>query len=116
MRGNRERVGQVLTNIILNAVQATPDEGQVTVSAQSRDGQAVRRRCTTPVRSSPPDVRRQLFVPFFTTKPTGTGLGLAIARQIVTGLDGRIEVESDPTSGTTFTIELPMVVREAVLA
>ena len=115
VRGNRERVGQVLTNIILNAVQATPDEGQVTVSAQSRDGQAV-----VSVHNTgsfiPADVRRQLFVPFFTTKPTGTGLGLAIARQIVTGLDGRIEVESDPASGTTFTIELPMAVREAVLA
>jgi two-component system, NtrC family, sensor histidine kinase AtoS len=115
VRGNRERMAQVLTNIILNAVQATPDEGQVTVSAQSRDGQAV-----VSVHNTgsfiPADVRRQLFVPFFTTKPTGTGLGLAIARQIVTGLDGRIEVESDAASGTTFTIELPMAVREAVLA
>ena len=98
VRGNRERVGQVLTNIVLNAVQATPDEGQVTVSAQPRDGQAV---VTVHNTGSfiPPDVRRQLFVPFFTTKPTGTGLGLAIARQIVTALDGRIEVESDPSLG-----------------
>jgi signal transduction histidine kinase len=64
----------------------------------------------------PDDIRRQLFVPFFTTKATGTGLGLAIARQIVTAFDGRIEVESDPTTGTTFTIELPLAVREAALA
>jgi PAS domain S-box-containing protein len=119
VRGNRERLGQVLTNVIMNAVQATPDEGQVTVSAHARDGQAV-----VAVHNTgsfiPADVRRQLFVPFFTTKPTGTGLGLAIARQIVTGLDGRIEVESDQTAGTTFTIELPMArasaVSEAVLA
>jgi PAS domain S-box-containing protein len=115
VRGNRQRVGQVLTNIILNGVQATPDEGQVTVSARQRDGQA-----QVSVHNTgsfiPVDVRRRLFVPFFTTKPTGTGLGLAIARQIVTGLDGRIEVESDPATGTTFTIELPLVVREAVLA
>ena len=60
----------------------------------------------------PPDVRRQLFVPFFTTKPTGTGLGLAIARQIVTAMDGRIEVESDPETGTTFTVELPLAASE----
>jgi signal transduction histidine kinase len=59
----------------------------------------------------PPLIRRQLFVPFFTTKPSGTGLGLAIARQIVTGLDGRIDVESDPESGTTFAIELPLAIR-----
>jgi PAS domain S-box-containing protein len=64
----------------------------------------------------PPDVRRQLFVPFFTTKPSGTGLGLAIAQQIITALDGRIEVESSPELGTAFTIEMPLAVAEEVLA
>jgi signal transduction histidine kinase len=64
----------------------------------------------------PPDVRRRLFVPFFTTKATGTGLGLAIAQQIVTALDGRIEVDSNPDSGTTFTIEMPLAVQEEALA
>jgi two-component system sensor histidine kinase AtoS len=115
VRGNRQRVSQVLTNIILNGVQATPDEGAVTVSATGRDGQA-----HVSVHNTgsfiPAEVRRQLFVPFFTTKPAGTGLGLAIARQIVTGLNGRIDVVSDPATGTTFTIELPLVVREAALA
>jgi signal transduction histidine kinase len=96
-------------------VQATPEEGAVTVSAVQRDGQAqVAIHNTGSFISA--DVRRQLFVPFFTTKPSGTGLGLAIARQIVTGLDGRIDVDSDPATGTTFTIELPLLVREAVLA
>jgi PAS domain S-box-containing protein len=112
---NRQRICQVLTNIILNGVQATPDGGRVTVSATARDGHA-----HISVHNSgsfiPDDIRRQLFVPFFTTKATGTGLGLAIARQIVTAFDGRIEVESDPTTGTTFTIELPLAVREAALA
>jgi len=115
VRGNRQRIGQVLTNIILNGVQATPEQGQVTVSLRERDGQA-----HVSVHNTgsfiPADVRRRLFVPFFTTKPAGTGLGLAIARQIVAGLDGRIEVESDPSTGTTFTIELPLAMREAVVA
>lgn len=115
VRGNRQRIGQVLTNIILNGVQATPDEGQVTVSVVERDGQAhVSIHNTGSFIAD--EVRSQLFVPFFTTKPSGTGLGLAIARQIVTGLEGRIDVESDPATGTTFTIELPLLVREAVLA
>lgn len=114
IRGSRERMLQVLSNILLNATQATPDGGAVTVRVAARDGSAV-----VAVHNTgsyiPPHVRRQLFVPFFTTKPAGTGLGLAIARQIVTSMDGRIEVDSDPSAGTTFTIELPLAVREEAL-
>jgi PAS domain S-box-containing protein len=111
VRGNRERLIQVLTNIILNATQATPDGGAVTIHTEQRDALAV---VTVHNTGSyiPPQVRRQLFVPFFTTKPTGTGLGLAIARQIVTSMDGRIDVASDPDTGTTFTVELPLAARD----
>jgi PAS domain S-box-containing protein len=111
---NRQRLCQVLTNIILNGVQATPDGGRVTVSASEDAGHA---QISVHNTGSfiPDEIRRQLFVPFFTTKASGTGLGLAIAQQIVTALDGRIDVESDPDTGTTFTIELPLA-REAVLA
>jgi len=115
VRGNRERIMQVLTNIVLNATQATPDAGTVTVSTARRDGAAV-----VAVHNTgsfiPPDVRRQVFVPFFTTKPSGTGLGLAIARQIITGLDGRIDVDSSQDAGTTFTVAVPLVAREEVMA
>jgi len=115
VRGNRDRLQQVLTNILLNATQATPDGGVVTIAADRRHGSAV---VTVHNTGSfiPPDVRRRLFVPFFTTKPSGTGLGLAIAQQIITALDGRIEVASSPESGTTFTIEMPLAVAEEVLA
>ena len=115
VRGNRDRLIQVLTNIVRNASEACPDGGAVTVRAESRDGFA-----TVTVHNTgsyiPPNVRRQLFVPFFTTKPTGTGLGLAIARQIVTSMDGRIDVESHEEQGTTFTVELPLAVREPAVA
>jgi PAS domain S-box-containing protein len=111
VRGSRERLIQALTNIVQNATQATPDGGVVTVRTEERDGRAV-----VAVHNTgsyiPPQVKRQLFVPFFTTKPSGTGLGLAIARQIVTSMDGRLEVESDPERGTTFTVDLPLVGRE----
>jgi signal transduction histidine kinase len=109
VRGSHERLIQVLTNVILNAIQATPDGGTVTVRLAQRPGHAV---VTVHNTGSfiPAPIRRQLFVPFFTTKPNGTGLGLAIARQLVTGLDGRIDVDSDPDTGTTFAIELPLVV------
>jgi two-component system sensor histidine kinase AtoS len=114
VRGNRERILQVLMNIVVNATQATPDDGTVTISTTRREGTAV-----VAVHNTgsfiPPDIRRRLFVPFFTTKPSGTGLGLAIAQQIVSALDGRIDVHSSPESGTTFTIEMPLAVPEEVL-
>jgi two-component system sensor histidine kinase AtoS len=115
VRGNRDRLIQVLTNIVQNATQATPDGGAVTVRAESRGSVAAIAVHNTGS-YIPPHVRRQLFVPFFTTKPTGTGLGLAIARQIVTSMDGRIDVDSDEERGTTFTVELPLAVREPMAA
>jgi signal transduction histidine kinase len=115
VRGNRDRLIQVLTNIVRNATEASPDGGAVTVRAEPREGVA-----TVTVHNTgsyiPPNVRRQLFVPFFTTKPTGTGLGLAIARQIVTSMDGRIDVDSHQERGTTFTVELPLAAREPAAA
>lgn len=111
VRANRERLMQVLTNIVLNATQATPDGGAVTVRAEQRNGSAVLAVHNTGS-YIPPQMRRQLFVPFFTTKPSGTGLGLAIARQIVTSIDGRIDVDSDPVAGTTFTVELPLAIEQ----
>ena len=111
VRANRERIIQVLTNIVLNATQATPDGGAVTVRAGQRNGSAVLAVHNTGS-YIPPQMRRQLFVPFFTTKPSGTGLGLAIARQIVMSIDGRIDVDSDPRAGTTFTVELPLAAEQ----
>jgi two-component system sensor histidine kinase AtoS len=113
VRGSRERLLQVLTNLVLNATQAAPDGGVVTIRLSTRDAVAVADVHNTGS-YIPPQVRKQLFVPFFTTKPTGTGLGLAIARQIVIGMEGRLDVESDAETGTTFTIELPLAVREAL--
>jgi signal transduction histidine kinase len=107
VRGSLERMIQVLTNLILNATQAAPDGAVVSVRVRARDGMAVIEVHNTGS-FIPAAVRKQLFVPFFTTKPTGTGLGLAIARQIVVGMDGRIDVESDEDTGTTFRIELPL--------
>ena len=115
VHGSRERLIQVLTNLVTNALQATPDGGRVTLRAVSRGGTA-RLDVHNTGSFIPADVRRQLFVPFFTTKPSGTGLGLAIARQIVTGMDGRIDVDSDPHTGTTFTIELPLAITEELVA
>ncbi len=105
-RGSHSRLTQALSNIVLNAVQATPDHGAIRIHVSAADGMVVVRVHNTGS-YIPPEVMKQLFVPFYTTKPTGTGLGLAIARKIVTAGGGRIDVESDPAGGTTFTVELP---------
>jgi two-component system sensor histidine kinase HydH len=108
VRASRNRLVQALSNIVLNAVQATPDHGAITASV-SVSGALVGIRVHNTGSHIPPDVMKHLFVPFYTTKPSGTGLGLAIARQIVTASGGRIDIESDPASGTAFIIELPVI-------
>jgi two-component system, NtrC family, sensor histidine kinase AtoS len=104
--GNRNRLIQALSNIMLNAVQSTPDGGRVRLSVVPTEHHVTLRVHNTGS-YIPPDVMKRLFVPFFTTKPSGTGLGLAIARQIVLAHHGRVFVESDELAGTTFILELP---------
>jgi PAS domain S-box-containing protein len=106
--GSAARLGQALTNVVLNAVQATPEGGTITVTAGRGEDLATIRVHNTGSYIAPEQVK-QIFVPFFTTKKRGTGLGLAIARQIMTAHGGRIDVESDRGTGTTFLIDLPLV-------
>lgn len=106
--GNRSRLMQALSNVVLNAVQATPDGGAVTVGVGSQNGR-IHVRVHNTGSYIAPEVTKRLFVPFFTTKPTGTGLGLAIARHVVTATGGEVYVESDVVRGTTFTIDLPVL-------
>jgi signal transduction histidine kinase len=57
----------------------------------------------------PPEVKRHIFEPFYTTKPSGkgTGLGLSICKEIARALKGRIDVESEPGKGSAFTVRFP---------
>jgi signal transduction histidine kinase len=109
---------QVLINLILNALEATPAGGRVEVSAapstlEGRPGVAL--SVTDTGTGIGADVRPRLFEPFFTTKPRGqgTGLGLSICRDIVMTHRGSIDVDSEPGRGTTFTVWIPSVETEA---
>ncbi len=112
VHASESRLGQVFLNLLINAAQAIPEgapsDHAIHVSARSPDGHV-----TVAVRDTgcgiPQDQLRLIFDPFFTTKPagTGTGLGLAIAVEIVRGIGGRIEVESEVGRGSTFTVRLP---------
>ena len=109
---DESQMQQVFMNIILNAVDAMDQRGELTVETGQDD-----RREEVFVRISDtgcgikPEIREAIFNPFFTTKDPGkgTGLGLAVACRIVQAHGGRTEVESEVNKGTTFTIHLPMV-------
>jgi signal transduction histidine kinase len=113
VRADAEQLRQVLMNLVQNALQATASMGGgVSVSTRARQGGrgrgesveiAVRDHGT----GITPQVLKSLFVPFFTTKAKGTGLGLAISQRLVEEWGGRIEVVSQPGSGSTFSVVLP---------
>ncbi len=101
-----DQIRQVVWNITLNAVQALEGDGAAVVSTGLQDGFAfVRVVDDGPGISA--SAREHLFEPFRTTKSHGTGLGLAIAERIARAHGGRIDVESAPGEGATFTLLLP---------
>ncbi|MBA3391407.1 MAG: response regulator [Deltaproteobacteria bacterium] len=119
VRGTESRLGQVFLNLIVNAAQAIPegsaDRNTITVATRTEGNTVVVEISDTGTGMSL-ETQRQLFIPFFTTKPQGqgTGLGLAISHQIVTGFGGTITVDSTPGKGTTFRVALPIAAAEHV--
>ncbi|MDZ4771411.1 MAG: ATP-binding protein [Chloroflexota bacterium] len=102
-------LNQAFLNLIINAAQAIPESGTLTIGGWDEGDHVVMTFTDTGV-GIPPEILPRIFEPFFTTKPIGkgTGLGLAIAYQIVTERHhGTLTVDSTPDVGTTFTITLP---------
>ncbi len=103
---NRDRMEQVLLNLIRNAVEAMPDGGVLTLRARREPG-AVCLDVSDTGHGIPPERLEEIFDAFVTTKPTGTGLGLALSRAIVVGHGGDICVKSKPGEGSTFSVRFP---------
>jgi signal transduction histidine kinase len=103
------RIDQVLDNILNNAINYTPEGGQITVTKLERNGEALVRVHNTGsfVR---PEERDRIFQRFFrgSTDGVGTGLGLAISSEITRSHAGHIDLETSESDGTAFTIALPM--------
>ena len=116
IRVDANQLSQVLMNLLLNAAQATPEGGRITVFAERvRSAQSVEIRIVDTGCGIPPDVLPHVFEPFFTTKRgKGTGLGLSISQTYVRSHEGEIQIESAPNCGTTVTITLPLRQAEAV--
>lgn len=104
------QITQILMNLLLNAADATPEGGQITVSARAvQAGSRVEIVISDTGHGIPPDVLPHVFDPFFTTKRTkGTGLGLSITQTYVRSHRGDIQIESTPGKGTTVRITLPI--------
>jgi len=102
-----ELLKQVLLNLIINAIQATPDAGVVLVSASAREGRLLIAVKDEGYGISGAD-RDRIFDPFFTTKEYGTGLGLSVAHQIVEQHGGILTAEANTGGGMTFSVSLPL--------
>lgn len=98
---------QAFLNLVLNAIQAMPTGGTLTVESGLRNGTIVVKIADTGTGIAEEN-RRKLFSPFFTTKKNGTGLGLAITYRIIENHRGTIDVASDPGRGARFTVKIPV--------
>ncbi|MEO7143538.1 MAG: ATP-binding protein, partial [Bryobacteraceae bacterium] len=107
IQADAEQIGRALRNLVLNAMDAMPEGGVLTVRTGRTENSVVVEVADTG-HGLTPEERERLFTPYYTTKQHGTGLGLAIAQSVVSDHRGKISVESEPGAGSTFRIELPI--------
>jgi signal transduction histidine kinase len=120
VRADAEQLRQVFLNLAINAVQAMPSGGKLSISTSVRKGgrrgapaQFLEVRFRDNGAGIPPGELKNLFIPFYTTKEKGTGLGLPISQRIIENHGGTIEVRSRPGVGSTFTVVLPALDADA---
>jgi signal transduction histidine kinase len=101
-----ELMHRALSNLVLNAMDAMPDGGTLSMTA-ARNGNKVRTTIADTGHGMTVEECERLFTPYYTTKQEGTGLGLAIVQSVIADHHGAIAVESNPGSGTVFVIDLP---------
>lgn len=103
---NAADLRRVFTNLIINAIEAMPQGGELTITCGPRENQVVTTVSDNGI-GIPPTDQSRVFFAYFTTKPRGTGLGLSGAQKILLSYGGNISFHSEPGKGTTFTIVLP---------
>jgi len=104
---DRDLLKQAVLNLVLNAVEAMPQGGQLQLTL-SRRGEMAEITVADTGKGIPPELRQKVFQLFFTTRPGGSGIGLASTFRIVQLHNGSINFTSEVGRGTTFRIELPL--------
>lgn len=108
---DRHQIQQVVTNLLLNGIDASEQGSQIHIRTQQEtglDGPRIRIEISDHGEGIPADEITKIFQPFFSTKERGTGLGLAICRRIIDNHEGEISVESVPGEGACFSVFLPV--------
>jgi len=107
LKVDREKIMQVLLNLVKNGIEATPSGGEVVVSTRVQE-KMVEVEVTDTGMGIPEEIKKRIFLPFFTTKKQGTGLGLSISKRIIEDHPGcSFELESEEGKGTVATIGFP---------
>jgi signal transduction histidine kinase len=104
-----EKLRQAFLNIVINALQATPKGGSVTISTTISENGFCEISFHDTGAGIDADTLGKIFEPFFTTKPEGTGLGLAISKKIIESHNGTLVIESEHACGATVTVRLPIL-------
>lgn len=110
VRGDRDKLKQVLINLVTNACEAIDQAESVTWTLTTTPQQQIEIKVHNGGDPIPPDVLPKLTKPFVSTKANGNGLGLAITKRIIEAHSGSLKIESTPENGTTVTVLLPLAI------
>ncbi len=112
---DKQLLKRVLTNLIINAIQAMPQGGQLEISEQiSADKKRIKIIVADTGEGIPDDIKLKIFTPLFTTKSRGQGFGLAVCKRVIDALGGTISFESEVSKGTKFFVELPFEANDQI--
>jgi signal transduction histidine kinase len=110
-----DKLTQVFLNIILNAIDAAPSKGELTIETKKLDsGYTV--SVTDNGTGIPPELKERIFAPFYSTKDGGTGLGLSISKTIVESYGGTLTLSEAESGGACFTVSLPNIDPDSIAA
>lgn len=108
LSGDKEKLHEMLLNLLLNAIQVSPSGSTIDVSLEKQDSSIALLTIADSGEGIEADNLDRIFEPFFTTKPSGTGLGLAVVKAIVESHNGEIRVQSSRGQGTQVLVSLPL--------